>query len=170
MTVYSISYKVGLIYAGTNFTQSWLVRSEIAKSAHWISSWGFACKTLGFVAYVNIAPHQSAQVIIQCGTRYVDFSIFMAFRSLWSVRHFPIFDSTFDLIPDSASQNAKAWYRQSFHSKPHPGVFHSSVLLGRQILRRAPLLYRLLHFCNQQTQFNKNTYSNALSVWFFLLL
>ena len=134
MTVYSSPYKVGLIYAGTIFTQSWLVRSEIAKSAHWISSWGFACKTLGFVAYVNIAPHQSAQVIIQCGTRYVDFSIFKAFRSVWSVRLFPIIDSTFDLIPDSASQNAKAWYRQSFHSKPpiipayrpgDPGVFHS---------------------------------------------
>ena len=40
----------------------------------------------------------------------------------------------FDLIPDSASKNVKAWYRQSFHSKPpnipayrpgDPGVFHS---------------------------------------------
>ena len=47
---------------------------------------------------------------------------------------FPVFDSTFDLIPDSASKNVKAWYGQSFHSKPpnipayrpgDPGVFHS---------------------------------------------
>ena len=28
-------------------------------------------------AYVNIAPHQSAQAIIQCGTRYVDYFIFL---------------------------------------------------------------------------------------------
>ena len=26
-----------------------------------------------FEANANLAPHQSAQVIIQCGTRYVDF-------------------------------------------------------------------------------------------------
>ena len=64
----------------------------------------------------------------------MDFSIFKAFRSVRSVRPFPIFDSTFDLIPDSASKTVKAWYRQSFHSKPpnipayrpgDPGVFHS---------------------------------------------
>ena len=92
------------------------------------------CKQLRFVAYENIVPHQSAQVIIQYGTRYVDFSIFKAIRSVRSVRLFPVLDSTFDLIPDSASQNAKTWYRQSFHSKPSnipayrpedPGVFHS---------------------------------------------
>ena len=44
------------------------------------------------------------------------------------------FDSTFDLIPHSASKTVKAWYRQCFHSKPpnipayrpgDPGVFHS---------------------------------------------
>ena len=130
----SVQQPVGLICADTIFTQSWIVRSEIAKSAHWISSWGFVCKQLRFVAYVNIAPHQSAQVIIQCGTRYVDFFIFKASRSVRSVRPFPIFDSTFDLIPDSASKTVKAWYRQSFHSKPpnipayrpgDPGVFHS---------------------------------------------
>ena len=33
-TEYSSPYKVGLIYAGTKFTQSWPVRSEIEKSAH----------------------------------------------------------------------------------------------------------------------------------------
>ena len=80
----------------------------------------------------SISP--STPIIIQCGTRYVGFSIFKAFRSVRSVRLFPIFDSTNDLIPDSASKNAKAWYRQSFHSKPpdisayrpgDPGVFHS---------------------------------------------
>ena len=62
------------------------------------------------------------------------FFYFKAIRSVRSVRLFPVFDSTFDLIPDSASKNVKAWYRQSFHSKPpnipayrpgDPGVFHS---------------------------------------------
>ena len=50
------------------------------------------------------------------------------------VRLFSAFDSTFDLISDSASKNVKAWYGQSFQSKPpnipayrprDPGVFHS---------------------------------------------
>ncbi|CAH3181749.1 unnamed protein product [Porites lobata] len=48
---------------------------------------------------------------------------------------FPVFDSSFDQIPDSVSKNLKAWYRQSFHSKPpnilayrpgDPGMFHSN--------------------------------------------
>ena len=123
MTVYSSPYKVGLIYAGTIFTQSWLVRSEIAKSAHWISSWGFACKTLGFVAYVNIAPHQSAQVIIQCGTRYVDFSIFKAFRSVWSARLFPI------------SIRLLIWFRIRLHKMRRLGIDKVSIA-SRQISLR----------------------------------
>ena len=54
--------------------------------------------------------------------------------SVRSIRLFPVFDSTFDLISDSASKHVKAWYGQSFHSKPpnipayrpgDPGVFHS---------------------------------------------
>ena len=63
------------------------------------------------------------------------FFIFKAIRfSIRSVRLFSVFDSTFDLIADSASKNMKAWYRQSFHNKPpnipayrpgDPGVFHS---------------------------------------------
>ena len=36
----------------------------------------FAIK-LKFVAYADIAPHQSAQVIIQSGTRYVNFFSFL---------------------------------------------------------------------------------------------
>ena len=31
---------------------------------------------LRFVACVNFVPQQSAQVIIQCGTRYVDFFLY----------------------------------------------------------------------------------------------
>ena len=63
-----------------------------------------------------------------------------------------------------------------------PGVFHSrcqrfnghmshsSVLLGRQILRSAPHLRRLVNFCKLRTQYNKNTWTNVSSVWFFLLV
>ena len=101
------------------------------------------------------------------------------------------FDSTFDLIPYSASKTVKAWYRQSFHSKPlnnpayRPGTLvcfirgvkvlwtHVTLLgLARtsNSKKRTPSIYRLLNFCNQQTQFNKSTSSNVLSVWFFLLL
>ena len=75
-------------------------------------------------------------------------------------------------------KNVKAQYRQCFDSKPpnilasrlgDPGVFHSkcqrfyghmshsSVLLGRQILRSAPHLYGVLYFCKLRTRYNKNT-------------
>ena len=89
-----------------------------------------------FVANANLAPHQSAQVIIQCGTRYVDF--FSLVRRLdfrfGPFGFCPVFDSAFDLIPDSTSKNVKAWYRRCSDSKPpnipayrpgDPGVFHS---------------------------------------------
>ena len=193
MTVYSSPYKVGLIYARTIFTQSWLVRSEIAKSAHWIFSWGFVCKQLRFVAYVNIAPHQSARVIIRSRV------IGSCNNPMWHkvcrlicsvVRLFPVFDSTFDLIPDSASKNAKACYRQSFHSKPpnipayrpgDPGVFHSRCqgfmdachtprsCSDVKFLEAHPIYVDYLISVNCQLNLIKHL-SNALSVWFFLLL
>ena len=59
--------------------------------------------------------------------RYIRFSV-------RPIRLFSVFDSTFDLIPYSTTKTVKAWYRQSFHSKPpnipayrpgDPGVFHS---------------------------------------------
>ena len=40
--------------------------------------------------------------------------------------------------------------------KVYGHMSHSSVLLGRQILRSAPNLYRLLNYCKRQTQLNKN--------------
>ena len=89
-----------------------------------------------FVANANLVPHQSAQAIIQCGTRYVDFFFFVRrldFR-FGPFGFFPVFDSTCDLISDSTLKNVKAWYRRCFDSKlPNipayrpgdPGVFHS---------------------------------------------
>ena len=57
---------------------------------------------LKFVAYANIAPHQSAQVIIQSGTRYVEFFSSLSNLIFGSVHSaFPVFDWTFDLAPDS---------------------------------------------------------------------
>ena len=171
MTVYGSPYKIGLIYVGTKFTQSWLVRSEIAKSA-WISSWGFFCKHLRFVAYVNIAPHQSFQVIIQCGTRYVDFAIFKEIRSVRSFRFFPVLIQLLnwfrirlhkmrrlgiDKVSIASRQISLRTVRGTLVSRFYGRMSHSSVLLGRQILRSTPLLYRLLNFCKQQTQFNKDT-------------
>ena len=66
-TEYSSPYKVGLIDVGTKFAQSRPVWSEIKN----IEFRGTVVR--GFVANATLAPHQSAQVIIQCGTRYVDF-------------------------------------------------------------------------------------------------
>ena len=70
-TEYSSPYKVGLINVGTKFAQSRLVWSEIA-----YGELNFRCTVIHvrrFVANASLAPHQSAQVIIQCGTRYVEF-------------------------------------------------------------------------------------------------
>ena len=79
----------------------------------------------------SISPSNNPMWHKVCGF----FFIFQAIRfSVRSIRLFSVFDSTFDLIPDSASKTVKAWYRQSFHSKPpyipayrpgDPGVFHS---------------------------------------------
>ena len=68
-TEYSSPYKVGLINVGTTFAQSRLVWCEIA-----YGELNFRCTVTlvrRFVASANLAPHQSAQVKIQCGTRYV---------------------------------------------------------------------------------------------------
>ena len=70
-TEYSSPYKVGLINVGTTFAQSRLVWSEIAYSE--LNFRGTVILVRRFVANANLAPHQSAQVIIQRGTRYVDF-------------------------------------------------------------------------------------------------
>ena len=84
----------------------------------------------------------------------------------------------------------KAWYGQSFHSKPpnipayrpgDPGVFHSRCQgfmdachtprssSDVKFLEAHPT-YIDITICKQPTQFNKNTHSNVSSVWFFLLL
>ena len=70
-TKYSSPYKVGLINVGTKFAQSRLVWSEITYGR--LNFRGNVILVRIFVANANLAPHQSAQVIIQCGTRYVDF-------------------------------------------------------------------------------------------------
>ena len=70
-TEYSSLYKVGLIDVGTEFAQSRPVWSAIAYGK--LKFRGTVILLEKFVANANLAPHQSAQVIIQCGTRYVDF-------------------------------------------------------------------------------------------------
>ena len=86
----------------------------------------------------------------------------------------------FDLIPDPASKNVKAWYRQSFHSKPpnipayrpgDPGVFHSRCQGFMDACHtprscsdvkflEAHLIYTdYLIFCKQLTQFLIKTLS-----------
>ena len=62
---YSSPYKVGLINVGTKFVQSRLVWSEIA-----YGKLNFRVTVLlvrRFVANANLAPHQSAQVIMEQG-------------------------------------------------------------------------------------------------------
>ena len=176
-TEYSSPYKVGLIYVGTKFAQSRLLWSEVAYGK---------LNFRGTVANANLAPHQSVQAIIQGGTRYVDFFWFLSrldFR-FGPFHFFPVFDSTCDLLPDSALKNVKAWYRLCFDSKPpnipayrpgtlvcfirgvkvHGHMSHSSVWRTRtqNSYRSAPHI--LFNFCKRLTQFNKNTSPNALSV------
>ena len=62
---YSSPYKVGLINVGTKFVQSRLVWSEIA-----YGKLNFRVTVIlvrRFVANANLAPHQSAQVIMEQG-------------------------------------------------------------------------------------------------------
>ena len=68
-TEYSSPYKVGLINVGTTFAQSRLVWSEIAHGK--LNFRGTVIPVRRFVAIATLAPHQSAQVKIQRGTRYV---------------------------------------------------------------------------------------------------
>ena len=75
-TEYSSPYKVGLIYVGTKFAQSRLLWSEVAYGQ--LNFRGTVIRVRRFVANAYLAPHQSAQAIIQCGTRYVDFFCFLA--------------------------------------------------------------------------------------------
>ena len=69
-TEYSCPYKVGLINVDTKFVRSRLVWFEIAYGR--LNFRDTVIVVRRFVANANLAPHQSAQVIIQCGTRYVD--------------------------------------------------------------------------------------------------
>ena len=68
---YSSPYKVGLIDVGTEFAQSRPLWSAIAYGK--LNFRGTVILVRRFVANATLAPHQSAQVIIQCGLRYVDF-------------------------------------------------------------------------------------------------
>ena len=70
-TEYSSPYKVGLINVGTTFAQSRLVWSELTYCR--LNFRGTVILVRRFEANANLAQHQSAQVIIQRGTRYVDF-------------------------------------------------------------------------------------------------
>ena len=62
-TEYSSPYKVGLINVGTTFAQSRLFWSEIAYGE--LNFRGTVTLVRRFVANANLAPHQSAQVIVQ---------------------------------------------------------------------------------------------------------
>ena len=101
-TEYSSPYKVGLINVGTKFVQSRLVWSEIAYGK--LNFRVIVILVRRFVANANLAPHQSAQVIMDkvCG---FFFSLLgsLIFGSVHSSL-FLAFDSTCDLIPDSASK------------------------------------------------------------------
>ena len=128
---YSSPYKVGLINVGTKFVQSRLVWSEIAHGR--LNFRRDVILVRRFVANANLAPHQSAQVIMEQGMWIFFFVRQFNFR-FGPFLVFPAFASTCDLIPDSASKNVKAWYRRCFDSKPpnipayrpgDPGVFHS---------------------------------------------
>ena len=70
-TEYSSPYKVGLIDVGIKFAQSRLTWSAIAYGK--LNFRGTVILLEKLVANANLVPHQSAQVIIQCGARYVDF-------------------------------------------------------------------------------------------------
>ena len=135
---------------------------------------------LKFVANANIAPHQSAQVIIQSGTRYVEFFSSLSNLIFGSV-HSAFSGFRLDFRSGSGFGLKKCeglvstMFRQQAAKYPcepsgrDPGVFHSrcqrfnghmshsSVLLGRQILRSAPHLCRVLNFCKLRTQYNKHT-------------
>ena len=74
-TEYSSPYKVGLIDVGSKFAQNRLVWSKTAYGK--LNFHGNVVFVRRFEACADIAPHQSSQVIIQCGTRYVEFFFFV---------------------------------------------------------------------------------------------
>ena len=101
--------------------KSWRVWPEVAYETNWISA------VIFFFFYKKVRTfrtHCTSSICPGLNTsaweRYVDFFVFCVsvFRSAWSIRSFSVFDLTFSLILDSASKNAKAWYRQCFDSWP----------------------------------------------------
>ena len=67
-------YKVGLIDVGAKFAQSILAWLGIADGN--LNFHGNIVFIRRLIAYANVALHQSAQVIIHRGTRYVEFCLF----------------------------------------------------------------------------------------------
>ena len=122
MAEYSSPYKVGLIDVGTKFA------SQKLTCLAWSSVWNklnFCGHFFFFYKKVRtFRTHCTSSICPGLNTsaweRYVDFFVFCVsvFRSAWSIRSFSVFDLTFNLILDSASKNAKAWYRQCFDSWP----------------------------------------------------
>ena len=72
----SSPYKVGLIDVGTKFAQSRLPWSGIAYGNY--DFYGIVVFEKRFVANANLVANQSAQVIVQRGTRYVESFSFLA--------------------------------------------------------------------------------------------
>jgi len=138
MAEYSSPYKVGLIDVGTKFAYQKLTclawRSSVWNKFNFCGHFFFLPKGSYFshtLHLINLPRFKYFSVGKVCG-----FFVFCAsvFRSARSIRPFPVFDLTFNLILDSASKNAKAWYRGGFESRPpnipayrlgDPGVFHS---------------------------------------------
>ena len=183
MAEYSSPYKVGLIDVGTKFAYQKLT-CLARKGSVWNKL--IFCALFFFFFYKKVRifrTHCTSSICPGLNTsaweRYVDFFLFSAFRFLDRLSpfgFFRFFDLTFNLIPDSASKNVKAWYRQHFDSWPsnpcvpsqgtlvcfirgvmvYGHMLHSSVSLRRQILVGAhPNRYRLHNFCKRPTEFNK---------------
>ena len=136
------------------------------------------------VANANIAPHQSAQVIIHCALAPGMWNSFLCQTirrySVRSIRLFPVFYSTCDLIPDSASNEkcedlVSNMFRQQaakyscvpsggpwcvsfevsrFMDTCHTPRSHSDAEFLQECTRR---LNRLVNFCKWRTGFNKNS-------------
>ena len=131
-TVYSSPYKVGLIYVGTMFAQSScrLLVSEVA-----FGKFSYTVILVRrFAASANLAPHQSAQVIMEQGLWIFFYLKRLDFR-VSAFRFFFRFSIRFAIcFRIRLRKNVKAWYRRYFDSKPpnipafrrgDPGVFHS---------------------------------------------
>ena len=104
MTVYSNPYKIVLIYVRTMFAQSScrLLVSEIAYGKFNYT----VILARRFAASANLAPHQSAQVIMEHGMWIFSFLSDQIFGSVHSA-FFPVFDSICDLFPDSAQKKCE---------------------------------------------------------------